>query len=290
MKHSLFLLLAICFLLPCASWAQKQKETTVHGSDTYIVGENDNITLSEAKHRCIELAKAKAIKAVFGELVTSDVIDSYSEANGEKASSYFWENTVAMAKGIWLGDTKKPVVNATYEDDKLVFTAEVWGRAREIVQSQVDLKWEVLTRYGGELHETSDFKSGNRVFVRFRSPADGYVAIYLITGDDETECLLPYRENPKGQHPIKRGTDYLFFDKEEDSSATQYNLNTKHEMERNQLVIIYSKRPFTKCNDITGDAKHPNSLSTADFQKWLLKCQRADADMIISKKWVTIRK
>jgi hypothetical protein len=61
-------------------------------------------------------------------------------------------------------------------------------------------------------------------------------------------------------------------------------------MEDNQFVVIFSPNPFTKCNDITGDAKHPNSLSTFDFQKWLLRAQRADSDMIVDKRWVKIRK
>jgi hypothetical protein len=80
----------------------------------------------------------------------------------------------------------------------------------------------------------------------------------------------------------------MFFDKEVNPQAIHIKMKTKRRLEDNQLVIIYSPNPFTKCNDITGDKLHPNSLSTHDFQKWLLKCQREDRDMVVNKKWIKI--
>ena len=209
-------------------------------------------------------------------------------AEGAEESSFFWENTVAMAKGDWLGDTRDPEISVEYIKGELFFTAEVWGQAREIVQAKPDLKWKILKDMGDKRVEAETFASGERVYVSFRSPADGYVAVYLITGDDETACLLPYRKDTTGKVPIKSGKEYTFFDKAGDPNASYYKLNTSQAVENNQLVIIYSPNPFTKCNDITGDALHPNSLSTRDFQKWLLKCQRADRDMVVDKRWVRI--
>lgn len=284
-------LCTILLLLVCQSFdGHAQRTENVHAEYIYEVGDNDNITLREAKRKCIELAKAQAIREVFGELVTSDVIDTNVETNGEATSSFFWENTVAMAKGDWLGDTKVPEVDATYTDGKLVFRAKVWGKAREIIQAKPDLRWTIMRDVNGKREETKTFTSGERIYVNFRSPASGYIAIYLIVGDDETSCLLPYKSDKTGRCAIKGGEKYTFFDKLTDERATHYRLSTQREQEDNQLVIIYSPNPFTKCNDITGDARHPNSLSTHDFQKWLLRCQRADRDMVVDKKWVNIRK
>lgn len=282
------LFLSLCIMMPFVAVAQRT--VTVNGTYTYIVGDNDDISLREAKVKCLELAKAEAIKAEFGEMITSDVIDTNLETNGEATSSFFWENTVAMAKGDWLGDTKSPELDIEYKDGKLVFKAEVWGKVREIVQAKTDLKWNIMKEILGQKSETTSFVSGERIFVRFRSPSDGYVAVYLIVGDDETSCLLPYRKDPSGMFKVRNGKEYIFFDKDEDPRASFYKLSTLHEKEANQLVVIYSPNPFAKCTDITGDARHPNSLSTHDFQKWLLKCQRADRDMVVAKKWVTIRK
>lgn len=286
-RKTINLLLLLCANLPMSVSAQKTVD--VHAEYSYEVGENDNITLREARRKCLELAKAEAIKAEFGELITSDVIDTNVETNGEATSSFFWENTVAMAKGDWLGDTQPPQFDVQYIDNKLIFKVEVWGKAREIVQSKAELKWKILKDTDGEKEETNRFRNGEKVYLSFRSPADGYLAVYLIMGDDDTACLLPYKNEPSGRFQIKRGKEYMFFDREVDPSASQYKLSTKYAMEDNQLVVIYSPNPFTKCNDVTGDAKHPNSLSTHDFQKWLLRCQRADSDMIVNKRWVKIR-
>ena len=283
----LAVLLLTCVNLPLCGFAQKTVE--VHGTYNYEVSENDNVTFKEAKLKCIELAKAEAIKGEFGELITSDVIDTNVETNGEATSSFFWENTVAMAKGVWLGDTKPTEFNVEYADNKLIFKAEVWGTAREIIQAKADLKWKIMKEVNGKMEESNRFINGDRVFLSFRSPADGYLAIYLITGDDETACLLPYKKDPTGRFRIKRGTVYTFFNRELDPETVQYRLKTNHPMEDNQFVVIFSPNPFTKCNDITGDAKHPNSLSTHDFQKWLT-CQRADSDMVVDKRWLKIRK
>ena len=220
--------------------------------------------------------------------MTSDIISSNIE-NGEDSQNYFWENTVARAKGDWLGDEKDPVVNMEVIDGSLVMTAEVWGQAREITQALTDLKWEIQKEVNGKKEETSEFNAGDRIYVSFNSPADGYAAIYLIEGNDDTSCLLPYRAHTSGKFPIKGGKNYTFFDKTTDPQAPTYKMNTTSPEEYNQLVIIYSPNSFTKSNDVTGDKLHPNSLSTADFQKWLLKCQRADRDMVVNKKWIKIK-
>ena len=286
MRNLVLIILVLTFI----QTAQAQREEEVSGTYTFVVSENDDISLKEAKHKCIELAKATAIREKFGELITSDVIDSNVETNGESTNSYYWENTVAMAKGDWLGDTEKPRLDIKYEDDKLIFIAEVKGRAREIIQSKIDLKWEIMKDGLTMRKKTSVFESGERIFVNFRSPSDGYVAIYLIVGDDDTSCLLPYKQDVDGRFEVKGGRDYMFFDKEENPQAypKYYTLTTKRRLENNQLVIIYSPNPFTKCNDKSGDKLRPNALNTHDFQRWLLKCQREDRDMVVNKKWVKI--
>ena len=284
MKH--YLLSGLCLLSPLSMEAQRTE--TVTGTYTYIVTDNDDITLTQAKRKCIELAKAAAIKEKFGELVTSDVIDSNVETNGQSTNSFFWENTVAMARGEWLGDVEPPKLNITYAQGNLVFMAEVHGKVREILQAKTDLKWEVQKDGVGKKVATSTFESGDRIYVTFRSPADGYVAVYLMVGDDETSCLLPYPKDADGRFPVKANRTYVFFDKDRDPGAYHYRLNTKRQQEDNQLVIIYSPNSFMKCTDTSNDKTRPNSLNTHDFQKWLLTCQRLDRDMVVNKKWIKI--
>lgn len=282
--------IALIFLFFCwlPSQVMAQRTADVHGIYVYEVSDNDNITLKDAKRKCVELAKAKAIKDEFGEMITSDVIDSNVETNGESTNSYFWENTVAMAKGDWLRDTQDTEIHVEYIDGKLVFTAEVWGEAREIIQAKTELLCVVQKNDAGKKVSTAQFNNGERIHMKFRAPADGYLAIYLIVGDDEASCLLPYPKDADGRFPITGGKNYNLFDKEEDPAAVNYKLTTNRPIEDNQLVIIYSPNPFVKCNDISRDPRHPNSLNTHDFQKWLLRIQRQDRDMVVEKKYVRI--
>ena len=135
---------------------------------------------------------------------------------------------------------------------------------------------------------TSQYNSGERIYMKFRAPADGFLAVYLIVGDDEANCLLPYPKDSDGRFSISGGKDYNLFDKELDPAAANYKLTTNRPLEDNQLVIIYSPHPFVKCNDISRDPRHPNVINTHDFQKWLLRIQRQDRDMVVEKKYVRI--
>ena len=142
MKRLLFSFLFV-FSLSVGS-AVAQREAKVNDEYVLELSDESELTFKQAKQRCIELAKAKAIRKEFGEMITSDVIESNTEGSGRSSGTYFWENTVAQAKGDWLDDLRQPEVNVEYVDGKLIFTAKVWGLAREIVQARTELQWELL--------------------------------------------------------------------------------------------------------------------------------------------------
>lgn len=265
-----------------------QRTAKVNGKYTYILTENDNVTIKDAKIKSIEMAQAEAIRSEFGTMVLSDFINSERAQNND-LSSYYIMDTSTSVKGEWLGDEKEPEVNIEVVDGKLFFTAEVWGTAREIIRANTELIWEVQRDDDGKKVGTDNFNTGERFFVKFRSPTDGYVAIYLITADNETACLLPYKKDGSGRCFIKGGKDYTFFDRTTDPNASYYKLSTNELLEHNQLVVVYSPNSFTKCTDTSGDPKRPNYLSQKDFAKWLLKNQRADKDMVVNRKWITIQ-
>jgi hypothetical protein len=269
--------------LQVPSGVRLQREANVHGRYSLTIGENENITLKDARIRCMEMARAAAIKAEFGEMVTSDVLSSSTEN---------YENELAKAQGDWLGDSKAPVVSVNYANGELTFTAEVWGKAREIIQAKTDLDWKILRGTEGQT-ESSTFNDMERFRIQFRSPIDGYVAIYLIEEGDDTSCLLPYPHQTNGQFQVKAGSNYTFFDRNIDPQASPWRMavaDKGHEIEKNQLVIIFSPNSFTKCNDTSSNPGNHDKLSSRTFQSWLLRCQRADKDMVVNKKWVTIKK
>ena len=66
MKYKILNIFTLLLFLPLCVAAQRVAE--VSATYTYEVSEDANITFGDAKRRCIELAKAAAIKAEFGEL------------------------------------------------------------------------------------------------------------------------------------------------------------------------------------------------------------------------------
>ena len=291
MKNIMKTMLWIFLCLPLAATAQQTVE--VHGKATYVVGESDNITLSEAKLRCIEWAKTDAIEQAFGKRISSNIVDTNISSVGSEGtveSSYFWMSTEAMSLADWLGDTRDPEISVEFVRGELFFTAEVWGKAREIVQAKADLKWKILKETGERRTETDTFATGERLYIDFRAPGDGYLAAYLIqSNSSKATCLLPYRTDTSGRFKVKGGTRYTFFDKTATPPAPYHiNLTTDQPFEMDGIVIVYSPNAFTKAGDSTGDARHLNTLDARDFRNWLKKTQLADREMVVETRWVKI--
>lgn len=276
-------------LLPMSALAQRTAR--VEGEYTLAVNLTDNITLFQARQRAIELAKNDAIKREFGETVASDFVGGSAEVDGQQVSSFAMENTGTSAKGDWLGDRKPAEISVEYDGDneKLYITAHVWGEAREIVQSQIEISAITMRNGANGLEAATQFRQGERFFIDFKSPVDGYLAVYLVENYKEVSCLLPYdNKNPMGRFSVRGGQQYTLFDKSSDPQARYYKLSTQRNEERFQLVVIFSPNPFTKCIDSRNDPLHPNSLSYTDFQAWMLRNKRSDRDMVVSNRWVKV--
>lgn len=288
--NKLFICLIICLFqaISLTSWAQKPVK--VHGKATLVVSDNDNYTPKEAKQECINRARYEAIKEVFGEMISSTtaMVDA-KYGNGEELSSFVQETNM-NARAEWLEDTKEPSVVLDVQDGYIIYTAEVWGKAREIPVSRIDFSWKVLCGNKNDNQEGLKFNDKQRIYIRFRTPVAGYVAVYLLDSrKKEASCLLPYKNNQRGQHRVNAGQDYIFFDTECDPMAVNYRLTTSDPVEMDQVVFIFSPNPFTKCNEITGDRKHPNSLSIEDFEIWLRKLKIRDTDIVVDRsKWIVI--
>jgi len=282
-------LLCLLTLLATGMSVRAQKPKKVHGKATFVMSVNDNITPAEAKRECIKQAQLNAIRETFGEIVDGNTNMIEGDFCGKEISSFVEEVNIS-SKAEWLENTKEPVVKIEQKDGKFVFSAEVWGKAREIAKSKIDLKWEIMTGKQGNLYKTDRFLNKQRIYVKFRSPVDGYLAIYLLDSSKrEANCLLPYKTNRTGRYAVKGGCDYILFDRERDSKAFFYNMTTQAPVEVDNVVLLFSPKPFTKCNEITGDRRHPNSLSMDDFNTWVRNLQNADSEMVVDRsKSVTI--
>lgn len=287
-KFLICILLCMWQAIPFAAVAQKSVK--VHGKATLVVSENDNLTPMEAKRECINRARYEAIKEAFGEVISSntEIMDAIDKDGNDLGS--FVQQTSMSARAEWIEDTKEPKVNLEVQEGRIIYTAEVWGKAREIPISRIDFSWKVLCGGKSDGHESLKFTNRERIYIKFRTPVEGYVAIYLLdSSKKEANCLLPYKTNKRGQHKVEAGRDYIFFDSESDPSAINYRLTTEDPVEMDQIVFIFSPNPLTKCNEITGDRKHPNSLSIDDFEAWLRRLKLRDTDIVVDRnKWIKI--
>lgn len=285
-----WLLMIIC--LP--SFASAQRTAKVEGEYRYILGANDDVTIKQARNKCIEMAQAEAIRKEFGSTVSSDMISSEKEINDNSSSSYLMETT-NTTRAEWLADEKPPMVSMAVEGDDIVFTAHVWGKAREITKASTDIKWETAKMEGGRLVESTGFNSGERIYLRFRTPVAGYLAVCILDETDKVYNVLPYKKDATGRFKVDRKEEYILFDKTQPNAhphATPLKLSTDNLQEHDQMVVIFSPNPFSIDSNLfvnpSSSDKIPNIMKRSDFDKWLLKKQKEDKDMMVQKKWLTI--
>lgn len=278
----IYILLAFILLDISAS---AQREVEVEGTSVLVMEED--MTLGEAKKKVIENAKVEAIKSEFGTMVVNNVLIHTNDNNGNTNSGYS-ESTLEVAKGDWLGDTAPAAISVSFTGGKLILTATVKGIAREILHAKTQIEWNTLNK--PNLNGiTTTFNNGDNIYVSFRSPRNGYVALYLIGPDGKAYCLLPYAATSNGQYSVIANKQYLFFDSESDmESNKKYRMTTNMNVENNDVILIFSPNPFNKTYDRKETSRLPNSVSGMEFQQWILKCQQSDRDMIVSKKSVKI--
>ena len=274
-----------------------QKIKTVEGE--YMYHAPENVTIEQAKRTAVERAKIQALATEFGTIVSQSSTTSIANINGESST-----NVLVLSgsdvKGEWIEDLGEPRVQVNYEGDMLVVTAKVKGKAREILSAGVDFTSKILRNGKEDKFESDDFKNGDDLYLAFQTPAKGYLAVYLVDAENRAYCLLPYR-NMDDIYQVNANKRYLFFSQEEAPAEEQplvdeYALTCERQMEYNYIYVIFSRNQFTKANDaasnkqIDGYAGAPRELSYEDFQKWLGKCMKHDAEMNMKKIPITIKK
>jgi hypothetical protein len=260
-----------------------------------------NVSPDDAIATAVEKAKIQALADAFGTLIDMHSTNVIQNDNG-KSNSSFLSLGESSVKGEWLGDTKEPETEVRIEDGFLMATAKVWGLAREIVSAPVEISAMLLKQTTGKYDE-DQFHHGDNVYLSFKSPTKGFMAVYLMDEKGDAYCLLPYAEDDDGQFSVKANKPYMLFSEnhaEEGERCQEYYMTCEKKMaEQNLFYVIFSPNKFTKANDeesnkvvnVNGENEFlPRFLSYADFQKWLMKCRRADEDMQVIIKPVVISK
>lgn len=284
-------LASIFFSLFAISRAQRTEKVT--GTYTYYAPEN--VTLEEAKRIALDRAKLSAIADAFGTLVTQSNSTIVGNQNGQ-SDSHFFSLGGSEVKGEWIETTREPFYNIRYEDNMLVVSVEVSGRIREITKAGIDIVAKVLRNGTEEKFESSEFHSGDDMYLYFKSPVDGYLVVYLL--DETTQevfCLLPYKASGEGTYRIEHDLPYILFSAQKElvkpSIVDEYTMTCNREKEFNDIYVVFSPDSFAKANTKESiDERLPRLLSYVDFQKWLVKLKSKDKNTTIINKQITIQK
>ena len=284
-------LISILLCMVAAVHAQKTEKVTA----TYTYYAPENVTLEEAKRTALDRAKLSAIADAFGTLVTQSNSTVMTNENG-KSNSRFLSLGGSEVKGEWIETIKDPIYNIRYEGDMLVISVEVVGRIREIVNASIDVTVKILRNGTEEKFESSEFRSGDDMYLYFKSPIDGYLTVYLL--DETTQevyCLLPYKASGEGAYRIEHDRPYILFSAKNEptnpSIVDEYTMTCSRDTEFNDIYIIFSPNAFAKANsNETDEEVLPRQLVYEEFQKWLVKLKKIDSQASINRKEINIIK
>lgn len=281
----------ILFTFSAAAFSQKTEKVTA----TYTYYAPEHISQAEAKRIALDRAKITAIADAFGTIVTQSNTNIVSVQNG-KTEERFFSLGGSEVKGEWIETLKDPVYDIRYEGDMLVVSVSVEGRIREIVGAGIDFTAKVLRNGVEEKFESTEFRSGDDLFLYFKSPVDGYLTVYLL---DETSgdvfCLLPYRASGEGAYRIEHDKPYVLFSSKHEAAhpadVDEYHMTCSSDKEYNDVYVIFSPNAFAKANaNETMSEVLPRQLSFEDYQKWLAKLRKKDKDACVKKIEIQIHK
>jgi hypothetical protein len=284
------------FLFAFCSFGWSQKVKTVEY--TYVYHPSHNESMEQAKRNAVNRAKVEALRENFGTVVSGASATSIISKNNITESRFVHLGSEGELNGEWIADIEEPKVVPSLEGGVIYLTATVKGKAREVVNNTIAFEAKILRNKPDVSFESSEFTAGNNIYVSFTSPVDGFLTIYLLDGET-AYCLLPYAGNKEGVQTIVHGREYKFFSRKvyaEDENPDiidEYTLTTEgNHQDLNQLYFIFSPQKFSKALDrfksSTDGTLFPRMLSWEDFQKWILKARRADKDMCVQTKYITI--
>lgn len=280
-----------CAALPVFAFAQKTQ--VVKGEYTYYAP--STVSLEQARRIVVERARTAALADAFGTVVQSTTITSVH--NGDERSSVDVSTLAAdEVRGEWLEDVAEPRIEVGYEDGMLVLRAYVSGRARRIEASTVDFTAMVLRNGTDSRFESDSFADGDDMYLYFKTPVAGWLAVYLLDDESQTAyCLLPYRADTAGAVAVSNKRDYLFFsaaaadDEASRAMVDEYVLTSDSDVTYNRIAIIFSTNEFAKPVDVQSDEMTlPRETSVAEFRRWLSRSRMHDNKMAVKQLTIKI--
>lgn len=288
-----------CILLLLWAFAASlaaQRTVNMCGDATYVAPESQS--LSEAKRTAILRARLQAMADEFGTNVAQTNTMTMHTKDGKTATSFnsYSENEV---RGIWLEDTREPEVNISYENSNMVIKAHVCGKAREIKSVPVELLIEPLGygKHDGQEHPfrpghvTTEFVNNEFFGVHFKSPVNGYVALFLRDDNIGTVYTqIPYAGSDGYAREVKSNVGYVFLNNKDTDYPypTSTILTTDRTIEYNTLIVVFSKKPFHV--SLAEQGRWFQEQDADKFRKWIHNLRLYESSVQVQEIVLTIRK
>ena len=261
-----------------------QRTTTVCGEIDYFVPETQSV--AEAKRTAVTRARIEALANEFGTIVSETNTNTIHNINGKSETNFnsYSENQV---RGIWLSDTKEPVIEVKYKNDNMIIHVEVCGKAREQKRSTTEMQVKVLNRD----IETTNFRNNDRISVAFKSAASGYVAIFIRDDIHEiVNVMMPYDNGDGNARAVKSNHDYVFLSTRDPEYPYEEEtiMTTERTVETNTLIVVFSEKKFHV--SLTNKGEFVPEVDASKFQKWLHGLRVYDTTVQTEEIVLTIKK
>jgi hypothetical protein len=137
--------------------------------------------------------------------------------------------------------------------------------------------------------KTTSFKRNEDFFLYFKSPKNGYVAVF-IDDNESSSLLFPYvtnREKYYDGYPIIQNKEYVLFSKEKQFNpekliVDELTWETRENLEK--LTIIFSPNKFDLPDlEYKKSYEIPQSLPSTEFNKWLIQLRKKSKEIEIKK-------
>lgn len=288
MKRFVIVLSVILLSVGISFAAPKTKKVKVEY--TYFIPVN--VSSDEARIIAVQRAQAQAIADEFGSVVTQYSRVSM-ESNNENDNTDFLSIGGSELKGEWIETIGEPKFEYITDGNEIALRVKISGVIREIEGAKVPFSVKILRNGTSDANESDMFSSGDDLYMSFKSPSGGYIAIYLIDAENHAFCLLPYRRQDNGFFSTKANKRYLFFhpdyaDGVEKRIVDEFVVDTDHGRERNRIVTVFSPNKFFKAIDEQSENDVPRNLGYGEFQKWLANLKKKDVEVSIIETAITI--
>lgn len=282
-------IISCAFLLLSYNVGYPQATKIVDGDYTFYSSEST--TIEEAKRVAIDRAKIQAIADAFGTKISQNATTAIINHKHHSETQFFMIGTSDI-KGEWIETIGEPKFSVKYEASLLAINCKIRGKIREIIQPELELEANLLKNGLTSNYESSDFRDGDELFIRFKSSLNGNIMIFLIQ-NNVVYRLLPYNRSPHLEYPISAEKNYTFFSKsscDDTNFIDEYELYAENQIDAACIMILYTPNSIGAAPITSGMYDEPFSMELEHFNKWLVKKRNKDVYSRVIVLPLTIKK